>query len=75
MTENFEVVDLAPSETYSDPIGKAKARSISYRFADSALAGDMPVSRLFSNVSSTLLRDIFHETRRERAENQTLTGQ
>lgn len=60
--------DLKPSEVYPDPIGKAKGVTISSQLADIALAGDTPASRLFSNISTSIERDVWQEVRREREE-------
>ncbi len=58
--------DIYPTEIYPDPLGKAKCTAISSQLADAALAGDMPASRLFSNLSAAIERDIWQEVRKER---------
>jgi hypothetical protein len=42
--------------------------AIASRLADIALAGDMPASRLFANLSAAAERDVWTEVRREREE-------
>lgn len=68
MPRKFGVSNFDPLKIYPDPIGKAKELSISSRLADTALAGDMPASRLFSNLTVANQRDIHRETRLEREE-------
>ena len=38
------------SEIYPDPLGRAKGAAITNPLTDIALAGDIPASRLFSNL-------------------------
>ncbi len=60
--------ELNPSEIYPDPLGAAKGAAIANRLADAALAGDIPASRLFSNLPAAMEREIWQEVRREREE-------
>ncbi len=60
--------ELNPSEVYPDPLGKAKGYAITSQLADIALAGDIPASRLFSNLPAAMERDVWQEMRREREE-------
>lgn len=60
--------ELNPSEVYPDPLGKAKGSAISNRLSDIALAGDIPASRLFSNLPAAMEREVWQEVRREREE-------
>lgn len=60
--------ELNPSEIYPDPLGQAKGAAIGSRLADIALAGDIPASRLFSNLPAAMERDVWTEVRREREE-------
>ena len=68
MSPKNSLSDLNPSDIYPDPIGKTKEATIASRLADIALAGDTPASRLFSNLSAVMDRDIWQEVRREREE-------
>jgi len=54
-----------PSEIYPDPLGRAKGSAITNPLTEVALAGDMPASRLFTNLPAALARDIRAEARRE----------
>ena len=58
--------ELKPSEVFPDPLSRAKAAVIGNRLTDMALAGDMPASRLFSDLTTAQKRDIWQEVRRER---------
>lgn len=60
--------ELNPSEIYPDPLGRAKGAAITSSLADIALAGDIPASRLFSNLPAAMARDVWNEVRREREE-------
>jgi hypothetical protein len=60
--------EVDPSDIYPDPLSKGEGRAIAGRLADIALAGDMPASRLFANLSAAAERDIWAEVRREREE-------
>ena len=53
------------SEIYPDPLGRAKGAAITNPLTDIALAGDIPASRLFSNLPAALARDIHREAKRE----------
>ena len=53
------------SEIYPDPLGRAKGVAITNPLTDIALAGDIPASRLFSNLPAALARDIHREAKRE----------
>lgn len=64
--------ELNPSEIYPDPLGRAKGAAISSALADMALAGDIPASRLFSNLPAALARDIHREVQREREDGEAL---
>ena len=68
MPKKIIPTEATPSEIYPDPLGKAKGSFISSQLADIALAGDMPASRLFTNLSTTVERDVWQEVRREREE-------
>ena len=68
MPRNFIPSDPDPFGIYPDPLGKAREAALSSALTDAALAGDMPASRLFSNLSVALERDIWQEVRREREE-------
>jgi hypothetical protein len=68
MPKKLIVSELNPSEIYPDPLGQAKGAAISNRLADMALAGDIPASRLFSNLPAAMERDVWEEVRREREE-------
>jgi hypothetical protein len=57
--------EMNPSEIYPDPLGRAKGSAITNPIADIALAGDLPASRLFSNLPAALARDMREEVRRE----------
>lgn len=58
--------ELNPSEIYPDPPGLVKRSAILHSLTDIALAGDMPASRLFSNLTISLERDIRGEIEREK---------
>jgi hypothetical protein len=60
--------EVDPSEIYPDPLSKAEGAAIASRLADIALAGDMPASRLFANLTAATERDVWAEVRREREE-------
>ncbi len=68
MIQKFIQTDLLMPEAYPDPIQEAKRAAISARLADNALAGDMPASRLFSNLPAAIERDVWQEVLRERKE-------
>ena len=68
MPKKFGVSSFDPTEVYPDPLGEAKRLSLSSHLVDTALADDMPASRLFSNLSAAVERDIHREMRREREE-------
>lgn len=68
MPKKFGVSCFDPTDVYPDPLGEAKRLSLSSRLLDTALAADMPASRLFSNLSAAVDRDIHREIRREREE-------
>ncbi len=57
-----------PLWIYPDPLGIAEKPALFHNLTDIALAGDMPASRLFSNLSVSLERDIRGEMIRERRE-------
>ena len=67
MPRKFDPTEPDPAEIYPDPLGKVKG-SFPSSLTDAALAGDMPASRLFTNLSAALERDIWQEVRRERGE-------
>ena len=58
--------ELNPSEIYPDPPRLVKRSAILHSLTDIALAGDMPASRLFSNLTTSLERDIRGEIEREK---------
>jgi hypothetical protein len=60
--------EVDPSDIYPDPLSKGEGMAIASRLADIALAGDMPASRLFANLSAAAERDVWTEVRREREE-------
>lgn len=60
--------ELDPPMIYPDPLGIAEKPALFHNLTDIALAGDMPASRLFSNLSVSLERDIRGEMMRERRE-------
>lgn len=68
MPKKIIPTETDPSEIYPDPLGKAKGAVISSQLADIALAGDIPASRLFSNLPVAVARDVWQEVRREREE-------
>ena len=68
MPKKLVASELDLSEIYPDPLGKAKGEAISSRLADMALAGDIPASRLFSNLPAAMERDVWQEVRQEREE-------
>ena len=68
MPKKFGVSGFDPTEVYPDPLGEAKRLALSSRLLDTELADDMPASRLFSNLSAAVERDIHREMRREREE-------
>ncbi len=68
MPKKFGVSCFDPTEVYPDPLEDAKRLSLSNHLVDTALADDMPASRLFSNLSAAVERDIHREMRREREE-------
>lgn len=59
---------LDPVGIHSDPLGIAEKPALFHNLTDMALAGDMPASRLFSNMSVSLERDVRGEMIRERRE-------
>lgn len=65
MPKKLFTSEMNPSEIYPDPLGRAKGAVITNPIADIALAGDIPASRLFSNIPASLARDIREEVRRE----------
>lgn len=75
MPKKIILSEMNPSEIYPDPLGKAKGAAISSQLADIALAGDIPASRLFSNLSAAIERDVWQEVRREREESSEHTLQ
>jgi hypothetical protein len=68
MPKKIIPTETDPSEIYPDPLSKAKGAFISSQLADIALAGDIPASRLFSNLPAAIERDVWQEVRREREE-------
>ena len=68
MPKKLVASELNPSEIYPDPLGKAKGAAITNHLSDIALAGDIPASRLFSNLPAAMERDVWEEVRRERDE-------
>lgn len=68
MSDPLNTPEINASEVYPDPLGIAKGVSMSLRLADAALAGDMPVSRLFSSLPASVERDVRREVREERRE-------
>ena len=66
MSKKLTPSDLIPSEVYPDPLGLANEAAIYRGLTDIALAGDMPASRLVSNLTASLERDIRGETEREK---------
>ena len=68
MPKKFGVSCFDPTDVDPDPLGEAKRLSLSNRLLDAALAADMPASRLFSNLSAAVERDIHREIQREREE-------
>ena len=65
MPKKFIPSEMNPSEIYPDPLGRAKGAAITNPLTDIALAGDIPASRLFSNLPAAMVRDIQKEIRRE----------
>ena len=68
MSDPLNTPEINASEVYPDPLSLAKGSSMSLRLADTALAGDIPVSRLLVNLSVPLGRDTRWEARGEREE-------
>lgn len=66
MPKKIIPTETDPLEIYPDPLSKAKGTVISSQLADIALAGDIPASRLFSNLPAAIERDVWQEVRRER---------
>jgi hypothetical protein len=75
MPKKLIASELNPSEIYPDPLGRAKGAAISSQLSDMALAGDIPVSRLFSDLPSAMERDVWKEVRREKEEGSGRTPQ
>ena len=65
MSKKLIASEMNPSEIYPDPLGRAKGSAVTGPMADIALAGDIPASRLFSNLPAALARDIRGEVKRE----------
>ena len=66
MSKNPILLGINFSDIYPDPLGLDKGSAIRHSLTDIALAGDMPASRLFSNLTVSLERDIRGEMERER---------
>ena len=60
--------EMNPSEIYPDPLGRAKGAAIHSPAVDIALAGDIPVSRMFSDLPAAMAKNVREDTRRERQE-------
>ena len=65
MPKKLIASEMNPSEVYPDPLGRAKGAAITSPLTDIALAGDIPASRLFSNLPAAMARDMREEARRE----------
>ena len=66
MSKNPILLGINFSEIYPDPLSLAAESALRHSLTDVALAGDMPASRLFSNLTASLERDIRGEMERER---------
>ncbi len=66
MPKKFGVSPFDPLEPYPDPFSEAKKAAKISRLTDRALAGDMPASRLFSTIPTSMVRDVRRETEQER---------
>ena len=65
MPKKLIASEMNPSEVYPDPLGRAKGAASTNPHTDIALAGDIPASRLFSNLPAAMARDMRDEARRE----------
>ena len=65
MPKRLVEAELNPSELYPDPLGRAKGSAIVRPQADIGLAGDIPVSRLLSDIPAAMEREVGREVRRE----------
>ena len=57
--------EIFSSEIYLDLLGHPPCVAITDHLTDIALAGDIPVSRLFSNLPASVAQDIQREAKRE----------
>lgn len=52
-------------KVYRNPLGRGQGAAITNPVLDTALAGDMPASRVFTNLPADIARDIRAEAKRE----------
>ena len=68
MSKKIMPPEFDPLDIYPDPLGIAEKPALFHNLTDAALAGDMPASRLFSNLLASTERDVRGEMVRERRE-------
>ena len=56
--------EMFPSEIYPDLLGHPPSAALSGHLSDIALAGDIPLSRLFSALPASVAQDIQREAKR-----------